>query len=163
MNSGPGLKPHSTSAASKIAVVPLPGMPSVSSGTSAPPVSALFAPSGAATPSIAPCAELLRMLGHRLLDAVAEERRDRGAGPGRMPTMKPTSEPLTKAKRQSFMSCQVGSRLRRPFGTGSMPAARCWLHVGQHFADREHADGNDDEVDAAEQRGLAEGEARGRA
>ena len=37
-----------------IAVVPLPGMPSVSSGTMAPPVSALLAPSGAATPSIAP-------------------------------------------------------------------------------------------------------------
>ena len=54
MNSGPGLKPHSTSAASSIAVVPEPGMPSVSSGTSAPPVSELFAPSGAATPSTAP-------------------------------------------------------------------------------------------------------------
>ena len=54
MNSGPGLKPHSTSAASNTAVVPLPGIPSVSSGTNEPAVSALFAPSGAATPSIAP-------------------------------------------------------------------------------------------------------------
>jgi hypothetical protein len=54
MKSGPGLNPHSTSAASRIAVVPLPGMPRVSSGTSAPPVSALLAPSGAATPSMAP-------------------------------------------------------------------------------------------------------------
>ncbi|MNC86401.1 hypothetical protein D3C83_20580 [compost metagenome] len=41
-------------AASRIAVVPEPGMPSVSSGTMAPPVSALFAPSGAATPSGTP-------------------------------------------------------------------------------------------------------------
>ena len=57
-----------------------PGMPSVSSGTSAPPVSALLAPSGAATPSGAPCAELLRMLRHRLLDAVGDERRDGRAG-----------------------------------------------------------------------------------
>ncbi len=54
MKSGPGLKPHSTSAASRMAVVPEPGMPSVSIGTSAPPVSELFAPSGAATPSGTP-------------------------------------------------------------------------------------------------------------
>ena len=54
MKSGPGLKPHSTSAARRMAVVPLPGMPNVSSGTMAPAVSALFAPSGAATPSMTP-------------------------------------------------------------------------------------------------------------
>jgi len=40
--------------------------------------------------------------------------------PGRTPMMKPTSEPLMNAKRQSFMSCHVGSRLRQPFGTGSI-------------------------------------------
>ena len=45
--------------------------------------------------------------------------------PGRIPTMKPTNEPLTNAKRQSFMSCQVGSRFFKPFGTGSMPAGSC--------------------------------------
>src|SRR5258708_30666826 len=54
MKSGPGLSPHSTSAASNMAVVPDPGMPSVKSGTSAPPGSELLAPSGAATPSITP-------------------------------------------------------------------------------------------------------------
>ncbi len=54
MKSGPGLNPHSTSAASRMAVVPEPGMPSVKSGTSAPPVSELLAPSGAATPSMTP-------------------------------------------------------------------------------------------------------------
>src|SRR5437773_5153832 len=54
MKSGPGLNPHRTSAASRTAVVPEPGMPRVSSGTSAPPVSELFAPSGAATPSTTP-------------------------------------------------------------------------------------------------------------
>ena len=40
--------------------------------------------------------------------------------PGRMPMRKPTSEPLTKAKRQSFRSCIVGSRFFSPLGTGSM-------------------------------------------
>ena len=54
ISKGPGLKPHSTSAASRIAVVPEPGMPRVKSGTSAPPVSELLAPSGAATPSMMP-------------------------------------------------------------------------------------------------------------
>src|SRR5581483_12513471 len=54
IKSGPGLNPQRTSAANKMAVVPDPGMPSVSSGTSAPPVSELLAPSGAATPSMTP-------------------------------------------------------------------------------------------------------------
>ena len=61
------------------------------------------------------------------------------------------------------MSSQVGSRLRRPFGTGSISGADWRLHVGQHLADREDADRDDDEVDPAEQGGLSEGEARGRA
>ena len=68
ISSGPGRTPHSTSAESMIAVVPPPGMPSVSSGTSAPPESALLAPSGAATPSGAPCPNFSGMLRDRLLD-----------------------------------------------------------------------------------------------
>ena len=38
--------------------------------------------------------------------------------PGSTPMMKPTTEPLRNAKRQSFISCMVGSRLRSPLGTG---------------------------------------------
>ena len=37
-----------------IAVVPDPGIPSVSNGTKEPPAAALFADSGAATPTIFP-------------------------------------------------------------------------------------------------------------
>src|SRR2546426_5722077 len=39
--------------------------------------------------------------------------------PGSTPIRKPTTDPLANAKRQSFRSCSVGSRLRRPLGTGS--------------------------------------------
>ena len=42
--------------------------------------------------------------------------------PGKTPIKKPITEPLTKAKRQSFISCQVGIRLRRPLGSGSICA-----------------------------------------
>ena len=44
--------------------------------------------------------------------------------------MKPTIEPFRNAKRQRLMSSQVGSRLRRPLGTGSTSGA----FVGSMFA-----------------------------
>ena len=69
-------------------------------------------------------------------------------------------EPLRKAKRQAFSSSQLGSRLRSPRGTGSSCALLAALDVGQDLGDGEDADGDDHEVDAAEQRGLPEGEAR---
>ena len=53
-SSGPGCSPYMMNAASSTAVEPEPGTPSVSSGTIAPPVEALFAASGPATPSIMP-------------------------------------------------------------------------------------------------------------
>jgi hypothetical protein len=43
--------------------------------------------------------------------------------PGRTPMTNPTSEPLRNANRQSLKSCQVGIRLRNPFGTGRICAA----------------------------------------
>ena len=48
---GPGRMPCTVSAPNMIAAEPEPGMPSASSGTSAPPTTALFAVSGATTPS----------------------------------------------------------------------------------------------------------------
>ena len=51
---GPGRRPHIIRPPSMIAVVAEPGMPSVSIGTMAAVAPALFADSGAATPSIAP-------------------------------------------------------------------------------------------------------------
>ena len=80
--------------------------------------------------------------------------------PGSTPMMKPVIEPLRKAKRQAFSSSQLGSRLRSPFGTGSISRLVAGLDAGQHLGDREHADRDHHEVDAAEQLGLAEDEAR---
>ncbi len=47
--------------------------------------------------------------------------------PGSTPMKKPTTEPLAKAKRESFRSCIVGSRLRTPLGSaiaGAPPRSR---------------------------------------
>ncbi len=53
--SGPGVTPWSIIAASIRARTLLVGMPSVRRGTKPPAVAALFAVSGPATPSMAPC------------------------------------------------------------------------------------------------------------
>jgi len=67
--------------------------------------------------------------------------------PGSAPTRKPTTEPFTNAKRQSFMSCSVGSRFLSPLASQELGfLAR--FHVREHFGEREHADGDDDEVDS---------------
>ena len=55
MNSiGPGTSPHMTMPPNSNAVVGEPGMPRVSIGSNDPVEAALFAVSGAATPSMAP-------------------------------------------------------------------------------------------------------------
>ena len=53
-NIGPGISPHITIPPSNKAVVGEPGIPSVSIGNSEPVEAALFAVSGAITPSILP-------------------------------------------------------------------------------------------------------------
>ena len=53
-NIGPGTNPHITIPPSNSAVVGDPGMPSVSIGNNDPVEAALFAVSGAATPSMLP-------------------------------------------------------------------------------------------------------------
>src|SRR4051812_25071946 len=75
MKSGPGLNPHSTSAASRIAVVPDPGIPSVSSGTSAPGLVIVRA-FGRSDAFDHAGAERLAASGERLFDAIGNERRD---------------------------------------------------------------------------------------
>ena len=52
--SGPGFSPHIISPPRSTAPVPLPGIPSASSGANAPAAAALFAASLAAIPSMAP-------------------------------------------------------------------------------------------------------------
>ena len=51
---GPGCRPWMRNAPNITAVAADPGMPKVSKGTRAPPAAALFAPSGATTPSTTP-------------------------------------------------------------------------------------------------------------
>jgi hypothetical protein len=53
-NSGPGARPWIIRAPIRIAVTGSPGMPKVIMGMSAPPVTALLADSGAATPATRP-------------------------------------------------------------------------------------------------------------
>ena len=72
-------------APSRTAVVPPPGMPSARVGMKLALAAALLAASGAATPSMAPCAHLVAVLGHLLLDAVGHERREGRAGAGQHP------------------------------------------------------------------------------
>ncbi len=67
INRGPGSTLSATSAPNNIAVVPEPGMPSVSNGTNEPVQAALFAVSGAANPLIEPrpnsfCSSAVAML-----------------------------------------------------------------------------------------------------
>ncbi|MNC88704.1 hypothetical protein D3C83_45480 [compost metagenome] len=57
---GPGCTPFSRKAARMIAVAPLPGMPIVSSGISAPPTDAVAAVWGARIPSGIPLPSSLR-------------------------------------------------------------------------------------------------------
>ncbi len=79
---GPGGMPWISSAPNISAIVALAGMPSVSSGMNDEVAAALFAVSGAATPSIAPLPEPLGLLGPALLDRVGDQRRQRRAAAG---------------------------------------------------------------------------------
>src|SRR3970282_1032977 len=101
MSSGPGVRPHSTNAASSTAVEAEPGMPSVSSGTMAPDEAALFAASGPTRPAIAP---LPNFSGVRDTDFSMEYDMSEATvapAPGSTPTTKPSSEPRASAQRVS--------------------------------------------------------------
>ena len=111
---GPGRKPHIIRPPSMIAVVAEPGMPSVSIGTIAAVAAALFADSGAATPSIAPlpncsgCADTFFSTVYERNDATV------GPAPGSMPTRKPSTVPRTIAQRLRAQSAALGITSRRP-------------------------------------------------
>ena len=162
MKSGPGLNPHSTSAASRIAVVPLPGMPSVSSGTSAPPVSALFAPSGRGHALDRAVAEFLRMLRDRLLDAVAHERSDGRARAGQYADEEAHHRAVEEREAAPLHVVPGRHQVPQALGHRQHLGGLGRLHVAEHLADREDADRDDDEIDAAEELHAAEGESRRR-
>ena len=52
--SGPGVRPWIRKAPSRIAIAALPGMPNATVGTRSPPLTELFAASGAITPRTSP-------------------------------------------------------------------------------------------------------------
>ena len=72
---GPGVMPRTSSAANSIAIDALAGMPSVSSGMNDDVAAALFAVSGAATPSTAPRPNRSGVFDDALLDGVRGQRR----------------------------------------------------------------------------------------
>src|SRR5690348_13441282 len=75
ISSGPGRSPQRINAASSIAVVPEPGMPSVSSGTSAAGLR-IVCGFGRGHALYRSSAEFFGVFGYRLFDAVGDERRD---------------------------------------------------------------------------------------
>ena len=79
--SGPGVMLSVSSNARSTAVVPEPGTPRVSIGTSAPPAAALLPASGAATPRGLPVPKVAAVTRDGLLRHVGEEAAERGAGP----------------------------------------------------------------------------------
>ena len=92
------------------------GSPKEKSGTKPAVEVALFAPSGAATPSIAPLPNSLGSLGDPLLKIVGHERGDRGAQPGRSPRMIPTPVQRSIVPGHRLISAQVGIQLLSPAG-----------------------------------------------
>ena len=77
-NAGPGVMPWIINPANTIAVAGSPGMPRESKGISVPPVTALFAVSGAITPSMLPLPKLLGVFENIMNNASADEWYEKG-------------------------------------------------------------------------------------
>jgi len=101
---GPGLTPSIISAPSMTAVVPEPGMPSVSSGTIAPAAQELFAASGAASPSMAPLPNFSGVLLRFFSIAYDMKVAMLAPIPGSTPTKKPRGE-LRSMGMMHFLNC----------------------------------------------------------
>jgi len=89
-NSCPGITPCINNPPSNTAAVTLPGIPNVNRGINDPPVTALFAHSGAATPSIIPVPYLSDCLEKRLDSLYAIQDAISPPAPGKIPTNTPT-------------------------------------------------------------------------
>src|SRR5687768_18425673 len=92
-----------------IAVVVLPGMPSASVGTMAPPTAALLAASGPATPSIAPLPNSVLLLDQRLVSTYAIIAAVVAPSAGRMPMKVPSTLEIEIAFMHFLTSSQLGS------------------------------------------------------
>jgi len=131
----PGLNPHSTSAASRMAVVPEPGMPSVRSGTSAPPVSELLAPSGAATPSMTPVPNCSR----RGTPPFPAHRTETTRSSSRRPAAhrRESLSPSRSRKRTAILEVlHRREKIPQPFGHRQELGFLASFHVCEHFGER---------------------------
>ena len=105
---GPGGMPWISSAPNITAMVALAGMPSVSSGMNDEVAAALFAVSGAATPSIAPRPNRSGSFARRFSTAYATSDDSVAPPPGRTPSTKPITEPRPIAPRDCRRSARDG-------------------------------------------------------
>ena len=90
-SSGPGWRPWMMRPPMRTAVTDSPGMPRVSVGMSEPPVTALFAASEPATPSMEPCPNFSGVLENCLAVLQPRKQAMEAPAPGRMPMMFPMS------------------------------------------------------------------------
>ena len=110
--SGPGCRPWTTRAPSRMAVAGEKGMPSERSGTIAPAVAPLLAASGPATPSIMPVPNFSGVF-DIFFSTVYEMNVDStAAGPGTSPVRKPTTEPRAIGIVERRHSSRVGRSSR---------------------------------------------------
>ncbi len=110
INRGPGCTPWMRKALSSTAITTLGAMPRVSSGIIEPPVAALFAASGAATPSIIPVPKRSGCFESRRSSAYEMKVGMIAPIPGRMPRKKPSTLPRAIGAADRFQSSRVGSR-----------------------------------------------------
>ena len=147
--SGPGRNPYIIRAPIKIATVADEGMPSVNSGTSAPPVAALFAVSAAQTPSIAPCPNLSGVLEAFFSAAYAMKAETVAPAPGKDPMRKPMIVERTIVHLQASQSDLVGKT--RPDLRGKDPFRGRTLKIDKYFAKGKKTHGHGDKPDAVQQ------------
>ena len=89
------------------AITALPGMPSVSVGMKPVCAAALFAASGAATPSIAPLPKREGSRASFFSSMYAANEDSAGPVPGSMPKSAPTKVPRTVGHEESFKSARA--------------------------------------------------------
>ena len=86
-----------------------PGTPRASVGTRSPPCTALFAVSGAATPSIEPFPNSSGRFDQRRASLYATKDDAVAPAPGMTPTIRPTIVPMSVAGQRSRSSRSVGN------------------------------------------------------
>ena len=141
------------------AITGFDGMPSVSIGMNEVCAPALFAASGAATPSIAPLPNSRRVARHLLLQRVRRERGEHRAAAGQ--DAEERAERGAAQDRRDH-ALEVLARRHQAGRSSSTTSERVasFSQVGDDLAEPEHAHRDDDEVDAVGQLRQAEREAR---